>query len=104
MKKKFIKNEFAHDCAKSIPKKGESWRKGYMTSFDEGKADMLKACGGCKKCYGKGYGTSISFIGNTDDFETRRAGVKPFRIQQPLIVYCTCPRGKQLNKLLEHGD
>lgn len=64
-------------------KKGESWRKGYSTGYNEAK----KAFGGCEKCYGKGYSTQIVV----------RTGGKILTNYNT----CVCARGKQVDAMLE---
>lgn len=70
--------------------KGENWRKGYQT----GVAEIEKAYGGCKKCYGKGYSTVLEHIsgghGRSTVFE-----------QLPRMHFCSCERGKGLQKEME---
>ena len=59
-----------------------------------------KAFGGCLTCYGKGYSTELvgktiasgDFIGQKDKVLSK-GGVK--------IHFCSCNRGKQLEKLLK---
>lgn len=70
---------------KTIEKKGENWRKGYQSGYEE----ASKAFGGCTKCYGKGYSTSLQFA------ESRLG-----RYKLPVMKFCQCGRGKQLRKLL----
>ncbi len=54
---------------------------------------IIRAFGGCTKCYGKGYGTKTEFA---------EGGRK--RWQLPKISFCSCERGKQLKTLFkEHG-
>ena len=53
--------------------------------------EMLKACGGCKKCYGKGYGTQTRFARGSDDWNGTE-----YEWKLPTIVFCKCARGKQL--------
>lgn len=77
---------------KSEPKKGESYRRGYMAGVDE----TAKAYGGCTKCYGKGYATTLEFSEGSEDF----GGEDTSRRQLPIIRPCTCARGKQLDRLL----
>lgn len=52
--------------------------------------EIEKAYGSCHKCYGKGYATTI-------DYST---GGRMTTIN-PIIRYCSCERGKQLEKLNE---
>ncbi len=56
---------------------------------------LIKAFGGCTKCYGKGYATVRETVSGGGDFED-----KPFyEVLDPMIT-CTCDRGKQLDKLI----
>jgi len=50
----------------------------------------VKAFGGCRKCYGKGYST-------WRHGETYRGSTKNLRND---IKYCTCERGKQLQEVI----
>lgn len=60
---------------------------------------LIRAFGGCEKCYGKGYGTQTlnyrgrgeSDIGQGDVVVDEKA---------PTMVFCDCERGKQLKKLI----
>ena len=61
-----------------------------QTEIAEAERRAGKAFGGCTKCYGKGYSTSISY---------NAGGGKKWR--KPLINYCTCDRGEQLEQLTE---
>lgn len=57
--------------------------------------DQEKAFGGCTKCYGKGYGTQTLFSSSgAGDFEP----AEPKTWKEPTMVFCTCERGKQLEK------
>lgn len=55
-----------------------------------------KAFGGCKKCYGKGYGTQTLYVHGSADF----IGDKDFTEKAPTMVFCTCERGRHLESLL----
>lgn len=57
---------------------------------------LIKAFGGCEKCYGKGYGTQILNYHGSADFP----GDKSFNEKAPTVVFCDCERGKQLEKLI----
>lgn len=54
------------------------------TIYKEGQMAMLKACGGCDICYGKGYSTQMLPRG---------------RILQP----CGCERGRQIAGMMIKG-
>lgn len=55
-----------------------------------------KAFGGCEKCYGKGYATVQYGIQGFEDFGND-GFVAPIRTN---MHFCTCERGKQLEKLI----
>jgi len=57
--------------------------------------DTAKAYGGCTNCYGKGYSTTIEFAQSFPDF----IGDKGYKSQKPMMKYCDCERGKQLQSL-----
>lgn len=50
--------------------------------------EEAKAFGGCRNCYGKGYGTQ------TLNYSARR-----FSKRAPTVVFCKCSRGRQLEEL-----
>lgn len=52
--------------------------------------ETSKAYGGCKKCYGKGYGTSIDFITGKNVLE-----------QTLYYLPCSCNRGKQMKEIID---
>lgn len=57
---------------------------------------LVKAFGGCDRCFGKGYGTKTEFASTGDgDFKPS----KPTTWKLNSIVYCSCPRGRQLEEL-----
>ncbi len=58
---------------------------------------LIKAFGGCTKCYGKGYGTQTAFAHTSADLP----GDVDYSEQLPVIVPCTCQRGKQIKVLLK---
>lgn len=60
-------------------------------------SETEKAFGGCKKCYGKGYATTLQFAESAEDF----GGEITERRKLPLIRFCSCERGKQLKTLLK---
>ena len=53
--------------------------------YQAGVKETEKAFGGCKTCYGKGYSTSLEINGLSDG-----------DIFTPIIYFCGCSRGKQL--------
>jgi len=78
---------------KKETRKGENYRRGFQNGFEAGVIATHKEYKDiCKKCRGKGYGTSLTFAEGGDK-----------RIRLPLMVFCECDRGKQLKKLIETG-
>lgn len=71
-------------------KKGQNWRMGYQTGYEE----ASKAFGGCTDCYGKGYATTIDYTVGHPDFSDDPEYMK----QNPIMRFCDCDRGKQLKK------
>lgn len=63
---------------------------GILNLIQTSNKEIEKAYGSCHKCYGKGYATTI-------DYST---GGRMTTIN-PIIRYCSCERGKQLEKLNE---
>lgn len=61
---------------------------------------LLKAFGGCMKCYGKGYGTQTLYQKEYADF----SGDKERIIKLPTMVFCECARGRQLMNLWHAGE
>lgn len=57
----------------------------------------IKAFGGCDKCYGKGYGTSMFGEQGYSDFGGEGYLIAPHNN----MVFCKCPRGSQLEELLK---
>lgn len=55
--------------------------------------EIETAYGGCHKCYGKGYATTIDY--STGGRMTTK---------NPIMRYCTCERGEQLEKLNETSN
>lgn len=55
---------------------------------------VVKAFGGCTKCFGKGYGTATEYINSHPDW----FGDNPNRRQNDPMVFCSCDRGNQLKK------
>lgn len=53
-----------------------------------------KAFGGCKKCFGKGYATTLSFASSQEDFGDEKTGTWKL----PEMRFCVCDRGKQLKE------
>ncbi len=71
--------------------KGESWRKAYQTGFDE----AMKACGDCRKCYGKGYATVSEHASGSDEWTGKKYDWKLNPISP-----CSCDRGKQIKQIM----
>jgi hypothetical protein len=59
-----------------------------------------KAFGGCKKCYGKGYGTATEYTEAFPDFGDEGYS----RDKSDPMVYCDCDRGRQLYKLNQERE
>lgn len=55
--------------------------------------ELIKAFGGCTRCYGKGYGTETVYVSSWKSRE-----------QKDELVPCECERGKQFAKIIEHGQ
>ena len=65
----------------------------------------LKAFGGCERCWGKGYGTQTLNIKGAADFDASEGGFdKEFIEKAPTMVFCTCDRGQQLERLLSEAN
>lgn len=58
--------------------------KGEQAAYEDGFEKGVRACGGCKKCWGKGYSTN-----------TGRHG------EAYVSSWCACMRGKQAQKYFE---
>ena len=56
---------------------------------------LIRAFGGCDKCYGKGYGTQTLSRTAYADFH----GDVETTTKEPTVAFCTCPRGEQLEAL-----
>lgn len=65
--------------AQKTIKTGLTIKQVHDAAYEAGAAKMLKACGGCDICYGKGYSTQLASGG-------RRAAILP----------CKCSRGKRI--------
>lgn len=59
--------------------------------------ELEKAYGGCHKCYGKGYSTYRHGTSVSADFEGEVGFVTPFETH---MMFCSCDRGMQLEKLV----
>lgn len=57
---------------------------------------LIKAFGGCEKCYGKGYGTQTLFTTAHADF----IGDETTHTKMPTMVFCDCERGLQLKRII----
>lgn len=67
-------------------KKQTKEQKFYQAGFVKGAAEMLKACGDCTLCYGKGYSSQVGLRGGHTT---------------TTYLPCKCARGKQIRKLIE---
>ncbi len=58
------------------------------------------AFGGCRKCYGKGYATSITYSKGVDEFDSR------IRVDEKNQeeVFCGCERGRELEKRFKEAE
>lgn len=66
--------------------------------------ETAKAYGGCTKCYGKGYATVIEYASGFDtDTDIGSPGGK-VSYRKPPIRYCTCDRGKQLERIQQPNE
>lgn len=68
----------------SIEPKTEREKQSYLKGYNEAAA----AFGGCKLCYGRGYSTTLAFAESEHE-----------RVKVPLVQFCSCERGTQLQKL-----
>lgn len=59
--------------------------------------EVLKAFGGCEKCYGKGYSTQMYGLHNSSDFSTECSDEAP----SVHMNFCSCGRGIQLKNEVE---
>lgn len=61
----------------------------WLARMKEQEEELVKAFGGCTKCYGKGYFTNLD-----------HATGKGIDVQTPYYNPCTCDRGLQIESLL----
>ena len=75
--------------------------KSITTYLQQEIAEVEKAYGGCRNCYGKGYATVIEGTtwSDTDTDIGSRGGSGKDTSQT--IKYCDCPRGKQLEQEID---
>jgi hypothetical protein len=67
--------------------------------------ETARAYGGCTKCYGKGYATTIDYLGGVDTDTDIGSPGGYFKSQNNVMRYCDCDRGKQLMGLTKKiGD
>ena len=59
--------------------------------------EVIKAFGGCTKCYGKGYSTSKRQAQAFKDFGHEKAS----KWELDPVIPCSCDRGKQLKEILK---
>lgn len=57
-----------------------------------------KAYGGCRNCFGKGYSTVIEYASGYDTDQDIGSPGGKVHYRKPDIRFCTCDRGKQLEK------
>ena len=93
-----IKNDLEESLDKHFPKgQCEERGAGLMLYADAYHLlrKVIKAFGNCDKCYGKGYGTqTLNYHGSADFI-----GDKSWDEKAPTMVFCSCPRGQQLEAL-----
>lgn len=75
--------------------------KGFLLAkLAEAEQRTATAFGGCKFCYGKGYGTATEYKEGSDDF-----GGEAFREKLPSVIPCPkCERGEQLDKFFKEAE
>lgn len=81
------------------PKKKANKRGPALALFAEATSiilEIMRAFGGCTKCYGKGYGTQTLNYKESADF----IGDKTTYTKAPTMVFCTCDRGRDLQKFI----
>ena len=94
----------AHEFGISYPVEARHKREQALDRFlselasivEEEKQELVKAFGGCTKCYGKGYSTvrrGLSY---------RKNGVYATHEINQDMDYCSCERGKQLRDQLSN--
>ena len=77
------------------------------TAFDRLKqsvqTETLKAAGGCKNCWGKGYATTIEYaVEGMGDFKPNQNAGRATKL--PEMRFCSCERGKELKKQFAHVE
>lgn len=60
--------------------------------------NVIKAFGGCEKCYGKGYATQIRNLTLHADF----IGDKTYTVPTSPYIPCSCSRGREIKKMLDY--
>lgn len=88
-------NDYMIEFERALVRVAEIVRTTLTQSHQEELEEIKKAFGGCTKCYGKGYHTTLDFTVGHEDF-----GGEGFFKQNPVMRFCTCDRGKQLKELL----
>lgn len=79
--------------------KGKSKSRGAALVFFGGMMlevrQLIRAFGGCERCYGKGYGTTMVGIQGAEDF----GGESFLETASERVSFCKCSRGQQLKRL-----
>lgn len=83
---KHIWEEYGNEGFAIHPKVGADY---WLAILKEQEEELVKAFGGCTKCYGKGYFTNLD-----------HATGKGIDVQTPYYNPCTCDRGLQIESLL----
>lgn len=71
----------------------------WLRELTQREAEIIKAFGGCTKCYGKGYSTQMAQLIGAEDFGGDGFVEKP----KVHINYCSCERGQVLSSLTSQG-
>ncbi len=61
------------------------------------RAAQAKAFGGCTKCYGKGYATTIQWASGKGESHMGQGDVE-VSYKLPEMRFCSCERGKELQR------
>jgi len=69
----------------------------WLDRMKEQEEELIKAFGGCKNCYGKGYYTNLDNVAGSYDFGDEIPYAQPTPYYNP----CTCARGVQFKKSQE---
>ena len=106
MKKESLIRQFKEDLEVSLDKhfpKGKTKARGEaLVLFADALVlfqKIIKAFGGCTKCFGKGYGTQTLYSRSISDF----GELEEYKDKLPTIVFCDCERGKELEGYWNKG-